>query len=98
MKRWDIVEITWLDSALDSGWRFDHERVKMGDKGILTHYTVGYLYHRNKICTSVVQSQRPTLTEPKEAVTDALMEIPNCSILKIERIKRGNAAAQTKTK
>lgn len=86
MKQWDIVEITWVDSLHDTGWKFSSARTDLDSMEQMTHKTCGYLFKKGKHAVSVVQSIKILGAEDGDRCTDNLMEIPHKAILKIRRI------------
>ena len=87
MKKYQIIEITWLDSLHLSGWQ-KGKNVQLTTLENMTHKTVGYFWAEDKKSIGVIQSFRKSETEEDtEEDIDAFMEIPKGTILKIKKIK-----------
>lgn len=78
MKKWDIVEVMWNDAIFTEGWMRDDERKNYSANDLL-HRSVGYFYGRTKFSVRLVQSRQ----EGQEDITDALIEIPLSSVVKM---------------
>ena len=80
MKPFKKMEITWLDSIHEGGWR------KLGDvdfsENQLKHKTIGYLVFESKVSIAVAQSYGEEREDP---TIDSVMQIPKCAIKKIIR-------------
>lgn len=84
-KEKEILEILWIDSIHDSGWKEKNFFIKEGDnKDWIWHKTIGYFLLQDDEILTVMQSytKKGGLYN-----TDARMSIPKCSIKKIRRIK-----------
>lgn len=80
-KKFDKLEIHWLDSLHTSGWKSE-EDIKTSDKE-LEHTSVGYFMREDKRSIVLIQSYQLGKDDGDTNV-DAIMEIPKCSILKIK--------------
>lgn len=81
MKKYQIIEITWLDSLHSSGWRKE-KWVPLTTLEDMTHKTIGYFLKENKRSIIVIQSYREF-----ENYVLGIMEIPKGSILEIKKLK-----------
>lgn len=80
LKKWDRVEIKWLDSTHTVGWMpYEEEGI---DDEQMYHQSVGYFLEENAKAIMIVQSYN---THYKNSI-DAIMVIPKCSILKKVKI------------
>ena len=87
MKKHDVVEILWLDSQGCGGWTYDTKMVFSKEE--LTQTTVGYLLNETDFSIAVMQSCR-TVKITGERNIDNMIEIPKCSILNVEVLRRGS--------
>ena len=85
MKKYQIIEILWLDSLHTSGW-LKEKQVQVTSKERMTHRTVGYFLREDDKSILVIQSWNET-DENEERDVDAIMEIPKGAILKIRKMK-----------
>lgn len=83
LKKWQIIEIDWLDSCHLSGWTRDDLTYELKD---LEHKTAGYFLKETKYSINVVQSRKAEVKE-KGTTIDALMEIPKVAITNVRLIK-----------
>lgn len=83
MKKWQIIEIDWLDSCALGGWSRDNLTYELKD---LEHKTVGYFIKETDYSISVVQSRKNKVQEENTSI-HSLMEIPKVAITKIKVIK-----------
>jgi hypothetical protein len=79
IKKWQIIEIDWLDSCHLAGWTRDEFDWDLKD---LEHKTVGYFIKETKYSIAVIQSRKAEVKEKGTSV-DALMEIPKVAVTKI---------------
>ena len=80
MKKYQIIEIEWLDSLHLSGWQKEEQIETSKEK--LHHKTIGYFIIEDK--KSIIVCQSYQINEEKKMV-DAIMEIPKKCIIKIKR-------------
>ena len=78
-----IVEIHWLDSTHDSGWKLNDDYSVDHQRKFLTHKTVGYVLFDEKDFISVVQSKGVETHTDGTYSVDANMTIPKKAITKI---------------
>ena len=83
LKKWQIIEIEWLDSGALSGWTKDELDFKKKD---LEYNTVGYFLKETDYSISVIQSRKHAVVEQGTSI-NALMEIPKVAITKLNIIK-----------
>jgi len=83
LKKWQIIEIEWLDSCHLFGWTKDNLDFEQKD---LEHNTVGYFLKETEYSISVVQSRKHEVKEKGTSI-DALMEIPKVAITKLSVLK-----------
>ena len=81
LKKFDRIEIEWVDSLHNSGWIIE-SKVNLSGKELL-HKTLGYFLKEDKVSVIVFQSFQINV-DPKSL--DALMEIPKVAIKKIKKI------------
>jgi hypothetical protein len=81
MKKYKIVEITWLDSLHRAGW-LDKEEIEVTSLEGMTHKTIGYFFAEDKKSILVIQSYNTDQA-------DGIMEIPKKAILKVKLPKQG---------
>jgi len=81
MKKYQIIEIKWLDSLHTSGWTKE-SNVECSTKKLF-HKTIGYFLIEDKLSIIVIQSQPE---EGKDKFIDGIMEIPKKSIIKIRKL------------
>ena len=81
-KKWDIIEITWVDSCSMSGWQKDHFDYAKKD---LEFKTVGYFLKENPHSIVVVQSVQ-RIQKPEGTSVNSLMEIPKVAIEKMRKL------------
>lgn len=81
-KKWQIIEIEWVDSIHTNGWTYE-DKLDLDDK-YLNHKTVGYFYTRTKHAITVVQSRSNDGDEKSNV--DATMTIPLLAIQKIKKL------------
>lgn len=84
-KKYELLEITWLDSIHDSGWqkedKFD------GDDKWLGHTTAGYYFGQSKNAIHVIQSKSITPDSKGNRSIDSVMTIPKKCITNIKKLK-----------
>jgi hypothetical protein len=81
-KKWDVIEILWIDSCHVNGWNKDNFDY---DKADLEFRTVGYFLKETKYSIVVVQSSKRK-TKDEGTSIDALMEIPKVAIEKMKKL------------
>ena len=81
MNKFQIIEITWLDSLHTSGWTKE-DAAEMSPLNQMKQQSIGYFLRENKRAILIVQSKRDD-----GYYVDAIMEIPKVSISKIKRLK-----------
>ena len=80
MKRYQIIEIEWLDSMAASGWQKAADVIPSPLEEI-SHKTLGYFFAENERSILVVQSRRNDLK-----YLDGVFEIPKGCIIKIKKL------------
>lgn len=83
LKKWQKVEVKWLDSTSDSGWKC--EDVFRGER-FLEHSTCGYFLNETNRAIKIIQS-RALEADDDGIKVDHMMQIPKKAILKIRRLK-----------
>lgn len=81
-----IVEIHWLDSTHDSGWKLSDDYSVEHQRKFLQHKTVGYILFDEKDFISVVQSRGVESNNDGTYSVDANMTIPKKAIIKITEL------------
>ena len=85
-KKWDLLEIIWLDSmGQESGWRYSRD-LGLPDNEML-HYTVGYFLEETRRSVIVAQSQGTAKNLEGDVQVDNVMQIPKVSIEKIRKLR-----------
>jgi len=80
LKKWQPVELQWVDSAHGSGWKWE-EDTDFTDSG--THQkSVGYYRSHTKETITIVQSYCSDWSD--QTMTDARMSIPLVAITKLK--------------
>lgn len=80
MKKWDTIEVKWLDSTHTFGWQpYDNEEI---DEEQLYHQSVGYFLEESKKAIMLIQSYN---TNCKNSI-DAILVIPKCSIISKRKV------------
>lgn len=79
MKKWQLVEVTWLDAIHHSGWTYEDE-IDWSDKKLI-HTTAGYFLGETKSQMLIVQSRN------SGDEVDAIMHLPKTSIKKIRKLR-----------
>jgi hypothetical protein len=83
-KKWDRVEILWVDSYRTHGW-LPLEEAHIEEDYCLDHRTIGYYLGETPRQISVCQSSKTheeLITEPETQI-DAVMNIPKKAITKV---------------
>lgn len=83
MKR---VEVEWVDSCFEAGWRSSREAIRGSEAPLDVHYSCGYLVHQDDASVTVALSYRPKSDGLDELVGDTI-RIPYCSVLKIRNVR-----------
>lgn len=86
-KKWDRIEIIWLDSYRTHGW-LPLEEAHVEEDYCLDHRTIGYFIGETKRQISVCQSSKKDkhlISEPETQI-DAVMSIPKKCIVKIIKL------------
>ena len=84
--RYTPVEISWYDSVHTCGWSgWKEEAKRIADEDVIVHHTIGYFIETNKLSTIVVQSMQTKIQDDGDRNVDAVMSIPNWSIIRITR-------------
>ena len=81
-KKWQIIEIFWLDSMSTSGWKFEDDIDNLTKDIYLLHKSVGYFVKQDKHQIVIVQSKSND-QEPKSNIAE-LLSIP---IVAVKHIK-----------
>lgn len=80
MKKFQIIEIQWLDSLSLSGWQ-KIDGIEPSSLPMMKHRTLGYYLDENKRSIVVFQSCRDD-----NKYVDGIFEIPKGCILKIKKL------------
>jgi len=81
LKKWQIVEIEWLDSCSVNGWNKDNGISYQ--KSDLEHISVGYFLKETEYSIAVVQSIKKKVSEENTSI-NSIIEIPKVAISKIK--------------
>lgn len=81
IKKWQLLEIEWVDSSHTSGWKNSKEHE---GEPVIDYRTVGYLLQETKRTITVTQSICDYLQEDSSRMIDAIMDIPKVAIKKIK--------------
>jgi hypothetical protein len=84
LKKWDTVEILWVDSYRTHGWIALNE-ANVDEDCSLDHRTIGYFLGETARQISVCQSSKTDallICEPETQV-DSVMSIPKASVVRI---------------
>ena len=89
LKRWDIVEVEWLDSVHEGGWRKIKDIDSEPDPDQwLKHKSIGYVLEVTKQAVGIVQSRQ---SQPDDkASVDSHMCIPKVAITNITIFNSSN--------
>lgn len=93
-KKWDRIEILWLDSYRTHGW-LALEDAHVENDSCLDHRTIGYYLGETTRQISVCQSSKTAeeLIDQPETQIDAVMNIPKNAITQvIDLLARGPKA------
>lgn len=87
-KKWDRIEILWVDSYRTHGW-LPFEDAHVEEDYCLDHRTIGYYLGETSRQISVCQSSKTAeelISEPETQI-DAVMSIPKRAITSIIQLK-----------
>lgn len=86
-KKWDRIEIIWLDSYRTHGW-LPLEDAHVEEDYCLDHRTIGYYIGETKRQISVCQSGKldDRLNDEDETQIDAVMSIPKKAIIQVNSL------------
>ena len=85
LKKYQKVEISWIDSCHSGGWKNDSKH--KGDESALDCKTIGYCIGKRKRTIQVVQSiNTDTFSDGTKSV-DSMIQIPKVAINKIKLLK-----------
>jgi hypothetical protein len=84
MKKFQPIEILWIDSVHTSKWQFEDNVPNLTKDKYLKQKTIGYFFSKSKKSIVVVQSMSND-GEEKHNV-DAIMQIPLKAVQKIRKI------------
>ncbi len=84
LKKWDIIQIFWLDSMSTSGWKFEDNIDELTKDKYLLHTSVGFFVKKEKYQIVIVQSKSAD-GEEKSNVAE-LLAIPIVCIKKIKKL------------
>ena len=85
LKKYQKVEIEWIDSSGSSGWRRDKEY--LGDEKFIDCKTVGYFIGKTKRTIQVIQSLNVHKNQDDSRNVDSMIQIPKVAINKIKLLK-----------
>lgn len=84
-KKWQILELFWVDSMHYTGWKFEDDVENLTQSKYLLHSTVGYFVRQDKHQVVVGESKSAD-GEDKGNVSEVL-SIPIVAIKRIREIK-----------
>ena len=85
MKKYQIIEIKWLDSLSTSGWK--KESLVKTSKERMIHKTIGYFITEDPQSILVIQSFNLSSGPYKDDIyVDGIMEIPKKAIIRIRKL------------
>ena len=85
LKKWQKIEVFWIDSMGTGGWRFEDELEDLTKDKYLLHSTVGYFFRRDKHQIVVVGSKSND-GEDKSNVRE-ILAIPSVAVKHIKKLK-----------
>ena len=101
LKRFDKVEVEWLDATFTNGWLNENELDWNFQEDCAVHLTCGYFLKETDKLIVIVQSIRKLSLKEEGAYVDSVMKIPKVSVLKVsvlnQAIKIKNNKGRVKT-
>ena len=97
-KKWDRIEILWVDSYRTNGW-LPFNEVLIDEDYCLDHRTIGYYLGETKRQISVCQSSKTAeelISEPETQI-DAVMTIPKKAITKLTDLQPSDLEANSRS-
>jgi hypothetical protein len=88
LKKWEPIELRWIDSMADSGWKPESAHTPEGVDRDLEHLTVGYFFMETPRTICVIQSRSDWDYETKNV--DGVMSIPKVAVLNLKRLSLTN--------
>ena len=85
LKKFDKIEVEWMDSVHDSGWCKDDSYIN--DEKDVDFKTTGYYLGETKRTIQIIQSMGKGVDNKNRHSVDAMMQIPKRCILKIRKLK-----------
>lgn len=85
LKKFDKVEVKWMDSNGDTGWT--KEDYYKDSEDAIEHFTCGYFLNYTKRAINVVLSRSVWTDKKGLCNVDSLMQIPKVAILSIKKLK-----------
>ena|ERR1035437_407460 len=85
LKRYDKVEVFWIDSSHESKWTDDKDYLEDKEE-TLDCRTCGYFLNKLTKCINIVQSHQEYINKEGIRSVDSLMQIPIVSINKIIKL------------
>ena len=97
LKKWDRIEILWVDSYRTHGW-LPLEEAHVDEDSCLNHRTIGYYLGETPRQISVCQSSKTDeeLIKEPETQVDAVMNIPKKAIIKVIDLQSVDSENQEK--
>lgn len=86
LKKWERVEIDWIDSMHRGKWIYEGELHDIIQDKYMKCKTIGFFFTQTKLGVVVVQSKSDDGEE--KCNVDAVMQIPKVAITKIRRISK----------
>ena len=80
LKKWQIIEIDWIDSGSVDGWIKDNLEYALSD---LEYKSAGYFLKETDYSICIVQSKKEPVKAENTQI-NSLMEIPKVAITKIK--------------
>lgn len=90
MKQFDKIEIEWLDSVMDPGWKWLNNVEKdFGSTKQLSHVSIGYFLAKTKLSIIIAQSMQEKIFADGDRSTGFRLEIPLVAVKKIRILMVG---------
>lgn len=86
LKKWDRVEVFWIDSLHVDGW-LKEKGVEVNEKQVfdwMKHQTIGYVFQDAKKYIAVAQSY--STKDEEDRSVDSIMRIPRVAIEKMVKL------------
>lgn len=86
LKKWDKVQVEWIDSCGGSGWNHEDEFKQENEKW-LSIESVGYFLSKNKKSLTIVQNKQCQPKSTGHHSVDNYIQIPLVAITKTKKLK-----------